>query len=1485
MNVLLTTSAAPSQSPFSTTEKRPPLGLGFLIAVLRNAGHKVFFIDNYLNPSDFLETDYLRRHHIDFVGIYANTICFRDTRRMLHRLEYLRQTGRWQGKIIVGGPHTSVALDTIPGFVDFVVQGEGEVAILDIVAGRAAGRVLRCRRLDDLDDLPLPAWDYFINQPYHWGGDWFPGTPVFTMNTSRGCPFHCTFCSVGSIWGRKYTFFSAERIVHDIDYLIKEYGARGVYFREDNFTVQRERTEKFCELLLQRNIHITWACETRVDTLDRNLVKLMQRAGLTALYFGVESGSQEVLNRLKKNITPEQTRNAFDWCREFGIKTAASVIVGTPGETPRDLQQTLALVDDLKPTVNWFNVFVGIPQSPLYRQALDEHLYEFIDDRGLVYLKGHNDRVKVFYGGGWDAAIPVTINADGEINAPQISVVMSVFNGASHLEEAITSILQQTFANFELIIVNDASTDATGDILEKFDDCRIRVITNPNNLGLTRSLNIGMAAARGKYIARMDADDLSLPHRLERQWQFLESHPDYALVGSSYYRIDEQGEIRALIQVLTEDADIRAGLTQQNWFGHGSVMMRREAVEQVGGYDEDFTYAQDYDLWLRMSEHVKIANLEEPLYCWRVSASGISRSKMKEQEYFAGLARQKAIERGKSQETLGQRDARIGGAEMCQTHHPAPSTQHPPLVSVIVPTYNRPEMLVQSIQSILDQTYRNHEIIVINDGGLEVESIVAWLNQQQNITYVRHGRNRGLGAARNTGIKLARGKYLAYLDDDDIFYPDHLETLVSFLETSDYRVAYTDALRALQVKKHGRYAIVERALLHSNDFDPDRLLVANQFPVLCLMHERACLEQAGLFDETLTTHEDWDLWIRLSFRDTFFHLRKVTGEYSWRNDGSTMTSSRKQDFVRTLEIIYAKYQEHLRDKPRTRAMQQQFLQEQKAALGCAGSGAGEDGDKPDELLAQANIALDRQDWAAAEELLRELNRRLPDLLEPYLALSDTLTIQGKHREAFEILRQARQVDADALPLLKRLGLNSRQRGDLSSALAAFSRAWDQAPQDAEVLEHLSATCLGLGLPQEAKHYYRQALQANPENIEFWLGLARLAQQSGDRETLEEATRQAASLNPAHPRLRELQQSGAPARAVAAPPQPSKKPCSRGAGSAKAPASIIIPVFNNLELTQNCLESIWEHTPPELYEIIVVDNGSTDNTPRFLKQLAAAGKIRHLPNDTNLGYAKACNQAARTARGEYLIMLNNDTLVTDGWLTALKDAVEKNDHLAIVGAKLLYPDDAVQHAGVVFNQKGKVYHIYRYFHRDHPAVNKTREFQVVTAACLLIRTSVFLQVGLYDEGFVNGFEDVDLCLRVRQLGYGILYNPDCVVYHLESMTPGRQAHDAENSRYLMEKWHGHPMIQDDFKYYEEDGLRMEWITNSKGEREIVIHDKNDNPYRQKANDCLNQGDLAGAMAAYKQALRFNPFDPRNQALIAEMEALKDLAEPRSLAVHA
>jgi len=1456
LNILLTTSAAPSQSPFSTTEKRPPIGLGFLISVLREAGHEVFFIDNYLNPSNFLETDYLQKNQIDFVGIYANTICYRDTRRMLHKLEYLRQTGQWRGKIIIGGPHTSVALDTIPSFVDYVVQGEGEQAILDIVEGRGSERVVKCKRIQNLDELPMPAWDYFVNLPYNWGGDWFDEKPVFTMNTSRGCPFKCTFCSVGSIWGRRYTYFSAERVVAEIEHLIQKYGAKGIYFREDNFTVNKERTVKFCNLLLEKGIKIAWACETRVDTLDRDLLDLMVRSGLKAFYFGVESGSQRVLDFLKKGINIAQTKAAFKLCQEFGVKTAASVIVGTPGETPEDLQQTIALINELKPSVCWFNVFVGIPDSFLYRYTLEHKLHEFIDDRGLVYLKGHNDRVQAFYGGQWDAKVPVARNDRGELPDPKISVVMAVHNGGPYLEEAIRSIFQQTYQNYEFLIIDDASTDETTRILKNLDDFRVRVITNKENLGLTKSLNLGISEARGEYIARMDADDLSLPHRLEKQLEFLEKNPEHALVGTPYYQIDEAGNIKGLVRVLTDDCELRAGLLQQNWFGHGSVMMRKAAVIKAGGYDERFTYAQDYDLWLRLADDHRVANLGEPLYCWRATSTCISKEKARQQQHFARLAQKRARERQKS--AAGD------------TFKQKPGASTLPLVSVIVPTYNRPDMLVATLQSILEQTYKNHEIIVVNDCGVDVADVVGWLNQQGNITYVRHDRNRGLAAARNTGLKLARGKYIAYLDDDDLFYPEHLETLVNCLETTDFSVAYTDAHRAHQGKEKGRYATTCRDLPYSHDFNADHLLVANQFPVLCLMHEKACLEKSGLFDESLTTHEDWDLWIRLSLHYPFIHIKKVTCEFSWRQDGSTMTSQKSADFLRTLEIIYAKYQKYLQDRPHLKAAQQVFLEKQREALKISTPEGAAAVCRSKGLLEKATAAMERQDWANAENHLQELTHTYPDLLEAHLSLSDVLTIQGKHGEAGEVLRAARQVDPEALPLLQRLGLNCRQRGDLSGAMAAFTKAWNQNPKEPEILGYLGATCIDLGLFQEAKSYFQDAVQINPRHIDAWLGLARVAQHLEDPEAFDEACRQAAALNPRHPRLRELTQGRMPGNGDAAAPSPPEARQNPATPSERVLSSIIIPVFNNLSLTNQCLESIWEHTDVP-YEINVVDNGSSDGTKDYLHRVEDARGVRVISNHANLGFAKACNQGARAAQGDYLVFLNNDTIVQPGWLEELAACAGKDPKIAVVGAKLLYPDGTIQHAGVVFNHDKLVHHIYKLFDPDHPAVNKEREFQVVTAACALVKKDLFFKAGGFDENYLNGLEDVDLCFKLREQGYKVVYNPRAVAYHLESKTPGRFDRDRENSRLFRLKWHD-KIVPDDEKYYAEDGITVEVLNRDGNAATILTHDSNDNFFWREAAKHRQEGNLDQAEACYLRALRFNPFDPRIGLVARELAEL-------------
>jgi radical SAM superfamily enzyme YgiQ (UPF0313 family) len=405
VNWLLTTCVAPIVSPFFTHEKRPPLGLGFLISVLRQAGHQVFLIDNYLTQSDFLETDYLISNKIDIVGISVNSLCYRDFLHMAYALQKMRKNGTWKGKIVVGGPHVSVMPESIPDFVDHIVIGEGEQAVLEI-CNDTAQRIIKCPFIKDLDSLPPPSWEDFTNLPYDWSLSWLEVKPVFSMNTSRGCPFHCTFCSVNSAWGTQYRLFSAGRIVNDIKYVVHKYGCKGIYFREDNFTVDKRRVERFCELLLYEGLQIQWACETRVDILDRELIKLMHQSGCRAFYIGVESGSQRLLDFMNKGITIQQIESVFDWCDEIGVKKYASFIVGIPTETPYERQESKILCERIKPTTHAFNIFVGIPKSQMYNYVLANKLYEYIDNRGLVYLKGHNLLVDEFYGGDERRKIP-----------------------------------------------------------------------------------------------------------------------------------------------------------------------------------------------------------------------------------------------------------------------------------------------------------------------------------------------------------------------------------------------------------------------------------------------------------------------------------------------------------------------------------------------------------------------------------------------------------------------------------------------------------------------------------------------------------------------------------------------------------------------------------------------------------------------------------------------------------------------------------------------------------------------------------------------------------------------------------------------------------------------------------------------------------------------------------------------------------------------
>jgi GT2 family glycosyltransferase len=248
-------------------------------------------------------------------------------------------------------------------------------------------------------------------------------------------------------------------------------------------------------------------------------------------------------------------------------------------------------------------------------------------------------------------------------------------------------------------------------------------------------------------------------------------------------------------------------------------------------------------------------------------------------------------------------------------------------------------------------------------------------------------------------------------------------------------------------------------------------------------------------------------------------------------------------------------------------------------------------------------------------------------------------------------------------------------------------------------------------------------------------------------------------------------------------------------------SIIIPVHNQSALTRQCLDSVLGTKPRATYEIIVIDDASTDGTVALLA--GYADSVRTITHRENTGFATACNDGATAAEGEYLVFLNNDTIAQPGWLDTLVDYAERNPPASVVGSKLLFPNDTVQHAGVVIGQDGYPRHLYAGFPANHPAVNKSRPFQAVTAACMLVRRGPFEKAGGFDSAYHNDLEDLDLCLRLREAGHEVHYCHESVLYHLESVSR-EVKYTTESARLYRTQW-GDRVERDDFEYYLEDGL--------------------------------------------------------------------------------
>ncbi len=233
-----------------------------------------------------------------------------------------------------------------------------------------------------------------------------------------------------------------------------------------------------------------------------------------------------------------------------------------------------------------------------------------------------------------------------------------------------------------------------------------------------------------------------------------------------------------------------------------------------------------------------------------------------------------------------------------------------PLISVILPTKDRLHFLHRALASLRGQTVTDFEVVVVNDGGCDVAATVAAARDRGlSIVEVRHPVPRGLAAARNAGVEQSQGTWIAYLDDDDVFLPHHLEILTRAVGDSGAQVAYSDSFRVVETEVGGQWREVHRSLAMSEDFDRNRILMANITPVINVLHHRECWFAVGGFDPSLRVLEDWDFWVRVSRRWDFLHVPVITAEVRVRADGGNMSAERQALFPTTQSRIYHKIRE------------------------------------------------------------------------------------------------------------------------------------------------------------------------------------------------------------------------------------------------------------------------------------------------------------------------------------------------------------------------------------------------------------------------------------------------------------------------------------------------------------------------------------------------------------------------------------------------
>ena len=1017
-----------------------------------------------------------------------------------------------------------------------------------------------------------------------------------------------------------------------------------------------------------------------------------------------------------------------------------------------------------------------------------------------------------------------------ETNAPLFSVIMPVYNRERYVREAIDSVLAQDDGDFELIVVDDGSTDRSVEVIRGIHDPRIRLLYNDHGGGAS-ARNRGLAEARGQFVVWIDSDDRQASGALSEIRRSIAANPDAdVFYGDLEIFDDQRGEGRTLRTHYPDyqGQSLLPVLIQGNCLPNPGTAVRRSLYETHGGYDLAFTRCHDYQMWTRLAGTARFKKVDAILCHWRQHDESLSSAKTRAFEgkvILDAFARYPVsrlfpdLDAGSSSQAqacrrvfqtlqaLGEHAAALHVAYQASAlgegiaHNLSELEQlaggaYEPLFSIILTTFNRPDLLRDALASVEQQTLRDLEVILINDDGEPVEHLLA--DYAFPITYVRQGRNQGLSAARNAGLKLARGRYIVYLDDDDIYLPSHLAVLAEAFDQHPGSVVYTGVEYVNEKLEGGKRIELGRSQPFKHEaFDRDLLFVQNYIPVNTWSHPREMLAAVGTFDTGLSAFEDWDMLLRLAARYPFVHVPLVSAEVHLRdapNTGSDHMLGREQ---KNFGPLYQElYRRHDTGGTGTVGAERAAVLQRFGITVEGGRSAPSMGawlDRRSLTPVQREQVAERLQGATAPQLAVVI-------LDPQgdqAGLASTLGSLARARLNYEklsafVLTALTDVVQSAMPCQVITLVNDDGIAALNALLRDATFDWCLLVQAGDELTPSGLMMAGLELltaPDCRAIYcdemFRQdgqlAAALRPAfNLDYLLsfpaGMARhwlfrrdvvvaaggfdpafeqaaelelilrLINEGGldglghVAEPLLIAEAPALADNAAEQRAiaQHLQQRGYQ-NAVVSSSKPGRYQIDYGHGQVPLVSFLILP-GERLEHLQRCVESILENTRYPNYELLLIEQHlQGEELSSWLSALASLGeaRIRVLPAVSQpLTPQALLNKAARQAHGEYLLLLSAETAaISEDWLDELLNHAQRPE-VACVGAKLLSADGKIAQASLILGLEGPVGRPYVGEPLDAPGymqrLQVVQNSSAVGHECLLVAKAVFLQLGGLSE---------------------------------------------------------------------------------------------------------------------------------------------------------